>query len=221
MYAETEFPFWKDPSGGRYGLALVVSFGLHLLLLWLAADYLLESKTLLMPSQPRTIRLLLSPAKSGQSDPTTQHLSHSDSRMDVDEISKQDTTEERGPDGEGESSQSARRKTTSNQRVTKQSRMLAEPHEQVSKAQIMAAAESLAQKLAAEDTSESKPAGSAIASAIAKALNRQPEPPGVSTLTDGRIRVVTRFGTTYCIKPGDHTGISGPEDDLPVSMSCK
>jgi hypothetical protein len=220
VYAETEFPYLKDSPGGRYGLALVISFGLHLLILWLAADYLLDSKTFSTSPQPRAIRLSLSPAKTMQSDPTTHQDSHSLPRMDGDEISKEDTIDDRSPERDGASTQTARPNTASDQAVTNKSRLPAEPHEQASIARIMASAKSITRKLAAEDTSETKPRDSVIASVIEKALNRQTEPPGVSTLADGTIRVVTQFGTTYCIKPRDDTGILGPEDDMSVSMTC-
>ena len=84
----------------------------------------------------------------------------------------------------------------------------------------MATAKSLAHELATKDMSETKPTESAIALAIKRSLKGQRETPGVSTLADGTIRVVTQFGTTYCVKPRDDTGILGPEDDMPASTTC-
>jgi hypothetical protein len=59
-----------------------------------------------------------------------------------------------------------------------------------------------------------------ITSAFAKALNPQKEPPGVSELSDGTIRVVTGLGLVYCIRPRDDPGIAGPEDAVTLAVTC-
>jgi hypothetical protein len=121
---------------------------------------------------------------------------------------------------DNETTQSARGETTSKQTVTDEVRPSPKTHHPVSKAQILATAKSVAHELAIKDMSETKPTESAIALAIKRSLKGQREAPGVSTLADGTIRVVTQFGTSYCVKPKDDTGILGPEDDMSVSMTC-
>ncbi|MCU7875204.1 MAG: hypothetical protein KZQ84_00115 [Candidatus Thiodiazotropha sp. (ex Lucinoma borealis)] len=51
-------------------------------------------------------------------------------------------------------------------------------------------------------------------------MNKPREAPGVTSLADGTIRVVTEYGVTYCIKPIEDWRINGPEDDMGGSMHC-
>jgi hypothetical protein len=60
-----------------------------------------------------------------------------------------------------------------------------------------------------------------IESKLAEALNPERESPGVSTLADGTIRVVTEWGFIYCIRPADEYRIPGPEDIPPLSVLCR
>ncbi|MEJ2694642.1 MAG: hypothetical protein P8166_16855 [Candidatus Thiodiazotropha sp.] len=59
-----------------------------------------------------------------------------------------------------------------------------------------------------------------IASTFAKALNPPKEPPGVSEMSDGTIRVVTGSGIVYCIRPRDDPRMPGPEDAITLAVTC-
>ncbi|MCU7929373.1 MAG: hypothetical protein KZQ90_01115 [Candidatus Thiodiazotropha sp. (ex Codakia rugifera)] len=91
----------------------------------------------------------------------------------------------------------------------------------VSTSQIITTATDIAHEIAGDDTSEVVKETSSVSVKLDRALNKSQETPGVYSLSDGTTRVVTEFGTTYCIQPIDDWRIIGPEDDMRVSMYCK
>lgn len=183
----------------RYGLAFLTSVCFHAMILWLVAQYLLKiDDDSAAPPKPTTIHLQLSHAEKRQSEPSTEQRpptpSNTDRHETPDRSSKPQITE--AP-------------TTAKTRST------------ISSARILATARKHAKQIATEDTSRTGQNETPSQSALEKALNPQKEPAGVGTLTDGTIRVVTEFGFVYCIRPKDDSRILGPEDDLPMSVTCR
>ncbi|MEL0584614.1 MAG: hypothetical protein AAES65_07015 [Candidatus Thiodiazotropha sp. (ex. Lucinoma kazani)] len=91
----------------------------------------------------------------------------------------------------------------------------------VSVTQIITTATDIAHEIAGDNTSEVVKETSSVSTKLDRALNKLQQTPGVYSLSDGTIRIVTEFGTTYCIQPIDDWRINGPEDDMRVSMYCK
>lgn len=97
----------------------------------------------------------------------------------------------------------------------------AKPDNRVSTEQILATAKALTETLATKEMGdETKQPGTTLGAILDKAWNPKREPPGVSELADGTIRVVTEFGLIYCIRPDSNPGIIDPEEILPKSMHC-
>ncbi|MEJ2611778.1 MAG: hypothetical protein P8179_17300 [Candidatus Thiodiazotropha sp.] len=93
------------------------------------------------------------------------------------------------------------------------------PHS-VTTAKILSSASSITHDIATEGPNDTKKDETSVSAILNKALNPHREAPGVSNLADGTIRVVTKQGYTYCIKPMDDGKINGPEDDIRVSVYC-
>jgi hypothetical protein len=59
-----------------------------------------------------------------------------------------------------------------------------------------------------------------ILAPLDKALNPRREAPNITVRSDGTTRVVTKSGTTYCIKPLEDWKIIDPNDDIRTSTTC-
>ncbi len=189
------------PSGRRVSLAFVISILLHAVLLWILGRYLFNNMSQPNLSTSRKIQLQLSPAKTPQKKPAA--------------LSSSATS--RGFDGK-KSIHKEDRKRREPTETRKQSRSV---QPQVSSHQILTTAIETARQFASiEGHNKGVKTTKPIESTLAEALNPKREPAGVSTLSDGRIRVVTEWGLVYCIRPQDEARIEGPEDNLPVSMIC-
>ena len=205
VYEADEYSLLGNPSRSAYGTALAISLGLHLLILGFAARYLFDSGNTPAPAKPRTIHLTLSSAQSPESDAGTHQREQSAA----------------GKAEAGTPKDDSAGNTTDTRSATGQASPLKRTPGGVTASRIRETAKAYARSMAADDTSQTPHRKSAITSTLERAFNPQAEPPGVSTRADGTIRVVTPFGTTYCIKPRDDSRIQGPEDDLPVSMICR
>lgn len=96
-----------------------------------------------------------------------------------------------------------------------------QPHEPApSSAALFASARELTQQMADDYQTTSKPEQNKVETALNRAFNPQKEPPGVESLTDGTIRVVTDWGLVYCVKATEDWRILRPEDNLPMNMIC-
>ncbi len=60
-----------------------------------------------------------------------------------------------------------------------------------------------------------------VSARLDRALNPRREAPSVSVLADGTTRVVTEGGYSYCIKPLDDGQIVDPGEDMRVMMYCR
>jgi hypothetical protein len=193
------------PTYGRFTLVLLLSFALHLLLLWLAGYLSLDTPNHSEPAKPRTLQLTLFPSKDREIAAKPQDKSKISNPADNTEVSKQDSgstiTEEHKEANDSPS-------TTTTQAQT-------------SSARILAKAKEIAREMALLDESETQRKMTHIESALQKAFNPQKEPAGVKSLVDGTIRVVTEYGVVYCIRPSEDWRILGPEDAMPLVMTCR
>jgi hypothetical protein len=198
----------KPSTRTSYAWALPLSAGLHFLLIWLVTQLLFETP----PSTAKrnqTIHLSFETVNAQQ--PKTDNGA-------VGQPSSPPVKVGETKNPSVESSQRTKDKQT--ERTISDDQLndiniVAKP----SAAQIKATAESIAKAIAAEDTSTLEQKRSIIAKRLEKVFS-QSEVPGVSELADGTIRVVTEFGIVYCIKPQDDSRILGPEDNMPVSVTC-
>lgn len=85
---------------------------------------------------------------------------------------------------------------------------------------IIATARAQVRQMASRQMTEAKPEKNRIESAMERAFKPRKEPPGVTMLADGTIRVVTDWGKVYCVRATEEAGIPGPEDDMPLNMTC-
>jgi hypothetical protein len=192
-----------------YAWALPLSAGLHLLLIWLVTQILFETHPPSSATRNQTIHLSFTTVSSRQ--PKTDNRT----------VPQPPSPPVKAGDAKQAPAQSLHRtedKQTDPTFADDQSNdinIATKP----SAAQIRATAESVAKAIAAEDTSTLEQKRSIIAKRLEQVF-RQGEAPGVSELADGTIRVVTEFGVVYCIKPQDDSRILGPEDNMPVSVTC-
>ncbi|MCU7796189.1 MAG: hypothetical protein KZQ75_03535 [Candidatus Thiodiazotropha sp. (ex Myrtea spinifera)] len=200
-----QIPRFTLPPGGRYGLALLFSVCLNAAILWLVAHYLLKTDDYTAPPQPKTIHLQLSPAKEGKNEPIVEQ------RPPTPSVVERPETPNRNPEP-----QPADELATVSEPPPS-----AEQRPPVNAARILATARDMAHKIAAEDKTKPQQTAPPMPSALESALNPKREPAGVRMMADGTIRVVTEFGLVYCIRPQDDSRILGPEDDLPISMTCR
>ena len=202
------------PVSNRLSLALAISCGVHLLILWLAAHNRIEFKISATPTLPRNIHLSLSSLSPPQPKATTQLIAP--------------TGADRGDKATAEATPSTaqaarpRAKTVLGDNLKpRESTATPDIRKPISATRIMVAAQEEARKIAKKEfTGVEKPATS-IASRLDLALNPPREAPNVKTMADGTTRVVTKFGITYCNKPREDWRILGPEEDISVSVTCK
>lgn len=211
----------KHPAWGTYGTAFALSFGIHILILWFSARFLFDAGNMPTPAKPRTIHLTLSTSQNRRSDPAVPRPVQSTTKPDEVEDSKEDTSREMIRKRDERLNPPPGEPVIKDPSAFGDSTPAGKIQGRVSASRIMASAKTYAQQMATEDTKEAERKDSAITSAMKRAFNPHREPPGVTTLADGTIRVVTPFGTTYCIRPQDDSRILGPEDDMPVSMTCR
>jgi hypothetical protein len=192
-----------------YAWALPLSAGLHLLLIWLATQLLFETHPSSSTTRNQTIHLSFATVNARQPKTDNRAATHTPSPP----VQAGDTKQP-----PAQSSHRTEVKQTDPTFADDQPNdinITTKP----SSAQIKATAESVAKAIAAEDRSTLEQKRSIIAKRLEQVF-RQSEAPGVSELADGTIRVVTEFGVVYCIKPQDDSRILGPEDNMPVSVTC-
>jgi hypothetical protein len=194
----------------RYGWALTLSFGLHLLLIWLAVHILFPTQPTHSPAQSRTIHLSFGRANEQQTETDVHAIDQSPStQVEIGNATR--------PAAQSHSRSEDKQANPRNAGI--QSELMESPAKP-SAAQIKATAERLAKSIATKDTTTLKQTRSAIAKRLEEVFRQQAEAPGVTELADGTIRVVTEFGHVYCIRPRDESRILGPEDVMPVSTTC-
>ncbi len=194
----------------RYSWALALSLGLHILLIWLAVHLLFTTQPTHSPAKSRTIHLSFESVNEQQTKtdvhatdqrPSSQVATGKAKHAPTQSLHDREIKQANPPNADD---QPETMRTPSNP----------------SSAQIKATAESLAKSIAAEDTTTLRQKRSAIEKRLQELFGQQGEAPGVTELADGTIRVVTAFGIVYCIKPPDESRILGPEDVMPVSVTC-
>ncbi|MCU7925172.1 MAG: hypothetical protein KZQ97_01875 [Candidatus Thiodiazotropha sp. (ex Dulcina madagascariensis)] len=210
-------------TGPRLKLALVISLGLHALMIWLVANY---SQTGFQPfpatSLPKTIQITIAPPITSQTD----SVAPSDSPSPADP-KKMAQPPQRTQPTQAREKQTHRQVSADDETVTpppgETGRQTAPDRVRhpISTTKIMATATDVARKIAGEAASGVAKDSDSTSSKLDNALNKPREAPGVSMLADGTTRVVTEYGVAYCIKPKDDLRINRPEDDLSVSMFCK
>jgi hypothetical protein len=194
------------PLARRFSLALAISCLLHLLLLWLTGHFRIDLKTSERAHLPRSLHLSLSSTATRSIAPTDSSKvgekktapssSRSPDREPPPEEPSQDSS------GIGASKPIAAQPTT------------------VTATRIRETALEEA-RLRGKDTSreDGQPLPSP-ASKLQRRLNPPREPPGMRTMADGTLRVVTEFGTTFCVRPKEDWRILGPEDVMPMTVTC-
>jgi hypothetical protein len=210
----------KYSSRRAFGPAIAVSLSLHVLIFWLTARYLFDAWRNDTPSKPRTIHLTLTRIQETGSDSVVRRHSPSPSGTDETGASKDGAPRKQARHNADHSKPPPSASVINTPKAMGNSAPFGADPGRVSASRIIATAKSYVREMATDDTTETKQKASPVASALERAFNPRTEPPGVTTLADGTIRVVTPFGTKYCIKPKDDFRILGPEDDLPVSMTC-
>ncbi len=189
--------------------ALSISAGLHLLLIWLATQLLFETYPPSSATRNQTIHLSFATVKAQR--PKTDNRA----------VAQPPSPPVKAGDNKQPPSQSSHRAQDKQTDPTLANDQLNDINvaSKLSATQIKATADSVAKEIAAEDTSTLEQKRSIIAKRLEQVF-RQSEAPGVSELADGTIRVVTEFGIVYCVKPQDDSRILGPEDNMPVSVTC-
>ncbi|MCU7811896.1 MAG: hypothetical protein KZQ77_11780 [Candidatus Thiodiazotropha sp. (ex Notomyrtea botanica)] len=200
-----QIPRFSLPPGGRYGLAFLFSVCINAAILWLVAHYLLKTDDYSAPPQPKTIHLQLSPAKERQTEPIVEQ------RPPTPSAAERPKTSNRNSEPQPAEEQATVSEPSSS----------TEKQPPVNSARILATARDMAHQMAAEDKTKPQQTAPLMPSALESALNPKREPASVEMLADGTIRVVTEFGLVYCIRSQDDSRILGPEDDLPMSMTCR
>jgi uncharacterized membrane protein len=188
---------------GRTALVLLVSIGLHLLLFWLGSHISFETET--SPrSKPRTVRLSLNPPAPAVHPP------------------------EPAPSPEQTQAETPPPATQAQDTPVKQAlpadTATATPEPAPSAAAILSSAKAvtkqMAEQMAEQDQTELKPTKSRVQSALEQVFDPPKEPPNIMQMANGTIRVVTDSGRVYCVKPSEDWRILGPEDNLPVNVTC-
>jgi hypothetical protein len=192
-----------------YAWTLPLSAGIHLLLIWLATQLLFETPPPSSTTRNQTIHLSFTTVNARQPKTDNRTVAQTPSPpVKAGETKHQPTQARNRTDIKQTAPNIADDQINDINIATKPSA-----------AQIKATAESIAKAIAAEDTSTLEQKRSFIAKRLEQVF-RQSNAPGATELADGTIRVVTEFGTVYCIKPQDNSRILGPEDNMPVSVTC-
>ncbi len=190
----------QTPGYGRASLVLLISVALHLLIFWLAAGYVTLNPEPHKRTKSRPLHLTLTPPSSDASlpEPKDRPVEFRQKKARV--------------PSNGVTSPAKQPPTPANTE---------KPHRTAPSAKaILATARSVTRQIAIRDQAELKPEKNSIESALDRAFNPQKEPPGVKRLADGTIRVVTDWGLIYCVRPSEDWRILGPEDNLPLNMTC-
>jgi hypothetical protein len=187
----------------RAATALVISIGIHTLIFGILGQQFLLGISKSTPIQSKKITLQLLSAKRTETKPEPAEASISSNSIRREKSAKKRTlTEERKPESNNTAAEPI-------------------PSPSVSPQQILTTAKEAALQAAIRHPESDLARPATIESRLADALNPKREPPGVSTRSDGTIRVVTDWGLVYCIRPADEYKISGPEDIPPVSALCR
>lgn len=198
----------------RFSLALVISCMLHMLILWLTGHYRIDAKNSRHAPQHKTLHLSLSSATPPVSDAITQ--SSSTAKPNRVETEK---TEARRSSAPGKTT--LPEKPPGKRAGGNASQPVTDARPAVTAARIRATAKEEAHASAEETSSETGSIKPTLATKLQRILNPTREPPGVRKMADGTLRVVTGFGTIYCIRPREDWRILGPEDNLSVTVTCR
>jgi hypothetical protein len=193
------------PRYGRFTLILFLSTTLHLLLLWLATALLQEDR-LDKPAKPKPLHLTLAPPKPVIKEPKAEPKP-SEKTVDERPVSTRRQNIDPIP--------------ASKLEPTLRSTAPAPVDEQISTASILTAAKEQARQMATHEWGETKQRSDNVASILDRALNPQKASPEVMTLADGTIRVVTKQGSVYCVRPNEDWRFLGPEENPPLNSTCK
>ena len=205
----------------RLNHALVVSVGLHLLVVWIVASYVtLSPKTSATPLRPKPIRITL----GKQQEPVTSPAKPGPAPSLAPEKAQPPTVQTQNNAQENESV--AKSETPVATRIEERQSATDEAKARsITAAKIISSASEIAQGMAVDDskddTGDNKKEQTSVSAILDRALNSPKEAAGVMSLSDGTIRVVTEQGYTYCIKPLDDWRINGPADDMRVSVYCE
>jgi outer membrane biosynthesis protein TonB len=204
-------PFSQTQTPTRLGLsrALVVSLGIHLLLLWWLAYHASGlDRSAEKPQDKKTIRLKLQWLSPVVPEPPLARDTPAPKPL-APPLSKPENRQPEKP--------TATR--TANYPIH------APAHQPRPTTQdLLRSANQVAREIAKAFPETSDPKRhkdtTSVSARLDRALNPRRKTPGVSVLADGTTRVVTEGGYSYCIKPLDDGQILDPGDDMRVMMYC-
>lgn len=199
-------------------LAVVVSVALHLLILWLLANHMSFINHRFPDSAlPQLLHITIAHPRNTQNSKAQQSPLKQNPALEIDPGKQQiyDRVMDHDASADTEIEPIPHPDPTSKQPIT--GAISGKP---ITTRQIMDITATVIHDLPDDDNNTKKEMES-VSAKLDRALNKQQEAPGVSTLADGSTRVVTEHGTTYCIKSIEDWRINGPEDDMRVSMYCK
>lgn len=194
-----------SPRGLAY--AVLLSTGLHLLMLWLLSNWLQAERDDHAPSSlPGPLHITLVPAADREERPSPQAASIEPA---------QEPNPEQRPQAE-------KQPVEANQATPSDSVSdLGIRERKVTTAKIRRSATAVVKELAEDDRETEDARSDPVAEILGRALNEPRETPGVYTQADGTTRVVTQQGFSYCIEALEDWRIIDPEDDMRVSVYCK
>lgn len=209
----TEPPSHPRTIPGGLKLAISVSIGLHLLLLWLSTFYPQSRYDSYPPSAPpRSLHITIAKQPHSQ-DTEPQQPTPSDSKQeqtprqaDTDDMQQQTQAESNPPNLE---------------RVPKRPIRGAISGNKVTTPQIYNSAAAVSRDIAESFADEPGDGEDPLSETFDRILKQPKETPGIYSRADGTTRIVTEYGISYCIKASDDWRIGDPGEDLPVSVSCR
>jgi hypothetical protein len=185
----------------RLIFTLLLSVGLHLLLLMHMSDWFQSERDKSAPSTThKPLHITITAAR-------TQETKHQQIPLIAPE---KERSSEQIPPRQKESIDKVETTTEPNKERT------------ITAAQIKQSAAAIARELADDDKKEQglRPDSDSVSAILERALNKPRETPGIYSQADGASRIVTEKGFTYCIKPLDDWRFIGPEDNMPISTYC-
>ncbi|MBT2989177.1 MAG: hypothetical protein B6D72_01660 [gamma proteobacterium symbiont of Ctena orbiculata] len=202
--AEISPPIGFPPRGLAF--TILLSIGLHLLLLWQPSNWLQAERDNLTPSSlPRLLSITLAPAVNNQERSSPQAASIEPA---------QEPNPEQRPQAEkqpGEANQATPSNSVSDVGIRER---------KVTAAQIRQSATAIVNEITEDNREAEDVRSDSVAEILGRALNKPRKTPGVYTQADGTTRVVTRQGFSYCIKALEDWRTIDPEDDMRVSVYC-
>ncbi|MCU7839549.1 MAG: hypothetical protein KZQ94_09240 [Candidatus Thiodiazotropha sp. (ex Troendleina suluensis)] len=200
-------------------LAVVVSIGLHLLILWLLANHISFINHRFPDSAlPQPLHITIAHPRNTQNSKAQQSPLKQNPALEIDPEKQQihDRVMDHDASADTEIEPIPHPDPTSKQPITG-----AISGKLITTRQIMDTTATVIHDLPDDNSNDTENEVESVSAKLNQALNKNHKKPGVYSMADGTTRVVTEFDTTYCIKPVDDWRIIDPEDIMPVSMYCE